>query len=233
MTNPFLAEWATPFEIPPFAEISDEDFAPAFEALMEEARSEIAAIADNQEAPDFENTIEALELAGERLNRMLGVFYSLAGTDSNPAREALQREFAPKLSAYSSEITMNRALFDRIEALWQTRDRLGLSDEQARVLMLTRRGFVRAGAELEGAARDRLSEIKSRLAVLGTEFTQNLLADERDWFMELGEDDLEGLPDFVVAAASSRSSISCGIGAPVSAWVAYCARTSGTSSQCS
>ncbi|MDY6857862.1 MAG: M3 family metallopeptidase [Pseudomonadota bacterium] len=201
MTNPLLADWSTPFQLPPFADISDADFAPAFDAAMDAARAEIAAIAECSDAPTFANTIEALELAGQRLDQVLGVFYTLAGTDSNDAREALQREFAPKLSAYSSEITMNAALFGRIETLWQARETLGLSDEQMRVLMLTRRGFVRAGARLQGAARDRLTAVKSRLAVLGTEFTQHLLADERDWFMELSEDDLEGLPDFVVASA--------------------------------
>ncbi|MHC0052428.1 M3 family metallopeptidase [Actibacterium sp. D379-3] len=201
MTNPLLTDWSTPFELPPYAVIGDADFAPAFDAAMAQARAEIAAIADNAAAPSFANTIEALEGAGKRLDRMLGVFYSLAGTDANDARDALQREFAPKLSAYSSEITMNATLFQRIEELWQARDSLDLTEEQARVLMLTRRSFVRAGALLEGAARDRLTAVKSRLAVLGTEFSQNLLADERDWFMELAEDDLDGLPDFVIAAA--------------------------------
>ena len=201
MSNPLLAPWSTPFKLPPFEAIQDTDFAPAFEAALAEARAEIAAIADNPEAPDFANTIDALELSGASLDRVLGVFYSLAGTDSNPAREALQREFAPKLSAYSSEITSNAALFARIEALWQARDDLGLTDEQARVLYLTRRGFVRAGAQLQGAAKDRLTEVKARLAVLGTDFMQNLLAEERGWFMELAEDDLQGLPDFLIAAA--------------------------------
>ena len=98
---------------------------------------------------------------------------------------------------------MNAALFKRIDALWHQKDELGLTAEQERVLMLTRRGFVRAGAELEGYARDRLAEVKERLAVLGTDFTQNLLADERAWFMELDEVELEGLPDFVVSAARS------------------------------
>ncbi len=201
MTNPLLAPWDTPFELPPFAAIKDDDFTPAFEAALTEARANIAKISDNSDAPTFANTIEALEQADALLGKVLGVFYSLAGADSNDAREALQREFAPRLSAYSSEITMNAALFQRIETLWQARDTLGLSDEQARVLMLTRRSFVRAGALLQGADRDRLTEVKSRLAVLGTDFTQNLLADERDWFMELAEDDLDGLPDFVVTTA--------------------------------
>ena len=214
MTNALLAPWTTPFEMPPYAEISDEDFAPALEAALKEARANVAAIAENPEPPTFENTIEALELADAALGRVLGVFYSLAGADSNPAREALQREFAPKLAAYSSDVTLNAALFARIEALWQGREALGLDEEQARVLMLTRRGFLRAGAQLEGAARDRLREIMARLSVLGTQFTQNLLADERAWFMELGDEDLEGLPGFLIAAARAARAEK-GAGGPV------------------
>ena len=214
MTNALLAPWTTPFEMPPYAEISDEDFAPALEAALKEARANVAAIAENPEPPTFENTIEALELADAALGRVLGVFYSLAGADSNPAREALQREFAPKLAAYSSDVTLNAALFARIEALWQGREALGLDEEQARVLMLTRRGFLRAGAQLEGAARDRLREIMARLSVLGTQFTQNLLADERAWFMKLGDEDLEGLPGFLIAAARAARAEK-GAGGPV------------------
>ncbi len=199
MTNPLLSDWTSPFQMPPFADISDDDFMPAVEVGFTEARAAIASICDNSDAPTFENTIEALEQADETLNRVLGVFYNLAGADSTPAREALQTELAPKLSAYSSEISMNETLFERVDAVWNDRD--GLNAEQLRVLELTRRGFVRAGAALQGDARDRLTDVKSRLAVLGTKFTQNLLADERSWFMELSEDDLEGLPDFVIADA--------------------------------
>jgi peptidyl-dipeptidase Dcp len=197
MTNPLLGDWSTPFDLPPYADISDADFEEAFEVLIDEARAEIAAIADQTDPPTFENTIDALELAGDRFGRMLGVFYSVAGADSTPERERLQREFAPKLSAYSSEISMNAALFARIDTLWQGRADLNLTDEQAQVLKLTHRGFVRQGAQLQGDARDRLTEVKSRLAVLGTQFSQNLLADERGWFMPLAEEDLDGLPGFV------------------------------------
>jgi len=201
MTNPLLADWTTPFEIAPFEAISDDDFAPAFEVALAEHKAEIAAIADNPEAPNFANTIEAMEVAGGALDKVLSVFFSVAGAESNPARQELQREFSPKLAAHGAEISSNKALFGRIATVWEARDSLDLSAEQQRVLMLTHRGFVRGGAALEGDADARMKEIKSRLAVLGTEFTQNLLADERDWFMELGEDDLEGLPAFVVDAA--------------------------------
>lgn len=206
MTNPLLETWTTPFGIAPFDRISDGDFAPAFETAISEARNTIGAIADNPDPPTFTNTIEAMELAEEGLNNVLGAFYTLAGTDTNEARNALMRDFSPKLAAYGSEITMNLDLFARIEALWDARDDLDLTIEQARVLMLKRRGFVRSGAQIEGEDRDQLTAVKERLAVLGTEFTQNLLSDEADWFLELSEEELDGLPGFVIDAARAAGS---------------------------
>jgi peptidyl-dipeptidase Dcp len=214
MTNPLLETWDTPFQLPPFEKIKDDDFAPAMEAAISDARDRVIAIADSDDAATFENTIEALELSDALLDRVAGVFYNLAGSDSNPKREELQREFGPKLSALSSEISNNSKLFARIDDLWQRRDALGLSDEQLRVLELTRRGFVRSGAALEGDARTRLTDVMARLSVLGTSFTQNLLADERKWFMPLAESDLEGLPDFVVDAARAAGE-ETGAGGPV------------------
>ena len=201
MTNPLLQDWTTPFGIAPFDKVTDDDFAPALDEALAAHLAEIDAIAHSAEPATFANTIEGLEAAGGALDKVLGVFFTVAGADSNPVREDLQRAFSPKLAAHFSDISGNKALFARVDAVWQQRDALDLTAEQARVLMLTHRGFVRAGAALEGAAEDRMKEIKARLAVLGTAFTQNLLADEREWFMELAEADLEGLPDFVVAAA--------------------------------
>ncbi|MGJ8625203.1 MAG: M3 family metallopeptidase [Yoonia sp.] len=200
MTNPLRAPWDTPFELPPFDLIEDTHFAPALNEALDEARAAIAAICDGSEAT-FTNTIEALALADAPLEKVLSPFFAMAGADSNDVREALMRDFSPLLSAYSSEITANADLFARIESLWDRRDDLGLTDEQSRVLMLTRRGFVRSGAQLKGAKANRLAEVKQRLSVLGTQFTQNLLADERSWSMPL--DDMAGLPDFVIAAAKS------------------------------
>ncbi|TGD44402.1 M3 family peptidase [Pseudotabrizicola sediminis] len=199
----FAQDWTTPFGLPPFDQIRDEDFAPAFDAALAEARANIAAIAGSAEDPTFANVIDALELAEGALDRVAGVFYNLSGADSNDAREALMRDLAPKMSAFSSEVSNNKALFARIETLWQGREGLGLTPEQLRVLTLYRQMFVRSGAQLEGEAAERLTAVKSRLAVLGTQFSQNLLADERDWFMTLDEADLEGLPEFVVTSARS------------------------------
>jgi peptidyl-dipeptidase Dcp len=200
MTNALLTAWEGEFALPPFAQIKDEDFAPAFDAALTEARDNIAKIVA-QPKVTFANTIEAMELAEALLDRVAGVFYNLAGADSTPSREALQRDLAPKMSAFSSEVTNNKALFARIEALWARREDLDLSAEQARVLELYRQMFVRSGAQLQGGEAERLTQVKARLAVLGTQFSQNLLADERSWFMPLAAEDLQGLPDFVVAAA--------------------------------
>ena len=197
MTNPLTARWTTPFDLPPFAEIEDAHFAPAVEQTLAEGRDRIAQIATNPEPPTFANTIDALELADDDLGRVLSVFFFQTSVDSTPTREALQRDFSPLLSAYGSDIMLNADLFARIDALWQQRDALDLTDEQARVLELRHRSFVRSGAALEGADRERLRLIDARLSELSTRFGQNLLADERDWLLDLTEDDLTGLPDFV------------------------------------
>ena len=206
MTNPLLTDWDTPFQIAPFDRISDDDFAPAFEQALTQDMTDALAVAQNPDAPSFANTIEALMSTGQLLDKVLSTFYTIAGADSNAAREALMRDFSPKLSAHSSEIYSNKALFAGIDALWTAQDTLDLDDEQARVLMLTHRNFIRAGAGLTGAAEVRMKEIKERLAVLGTEFSQNLLADEREWQMELSDSDMEGLPEFLKAAAKAAGS---------------------------
>ncbi len=199
--NPLLAPWTGAFGLPPFHAISDADFAPAFDEGLAQARANIAAIAANPDAPSFANTIEALELAEATLDRVSGLFYNLASADSTDAREGLQRDLAPKLSSFASEVTNNQALFARIETLWKGRENLGLTAEQARVLHLYHQMFVRSGAQLSGDAAARLTEVKSRLAVLGTQFAQNVLAEERGWSMPLT--DRTGLPDYLLDAASA------------------------------
>ncbi|RDC74851.1 M3 family peptidase [Rhodovulum sp. 12E13] len=199
--NPLLAPRETPFGLPPFAAIDDMHFAEAVDTALADARAEVEAIATSPEPPSFANTIDGLALAGKTLSDVLSVFFTLASVESNPAREALQREISPKLAAYSSDVMLNAALFARVAALWEARETLGLTPEQMRVLHLTHRNFVRAGAALDGAGRARLREIATRLAELSTAFGQNLLADERDWALPLAEADLDGLPGFVVEGA--------------------------------
>lgn len=214
MTNPLMADWTGPHCLPPFDAIEDKHFEEAIDEALAEARTAVAEIAAQEDAPTFENTIEALEQADASLSRVAGVFYNLAGADANDARQSLQRDLSPKMAAYSSDVLLNEGLFARVESLWQDRESLDLNEEQARVLMLTRRSFVRSGAQLSGSDRDRYRAIMERLAVLGTKFTQNLLAEERNWFMELDESDLEGLPDFLIDAARAAGDEK-GVGAPI------------------
>ena len=214
MENPLLQPWDTPFGIAPFAEIDDAHYAPAVQAALAQHLAEIDAIATCRDAPSFDNTIKPLEAAGQLLERVLGAFFTVAGAHSTPERQALQRQFSPQLAAHSAAITSNAALFSRIEALWQARDDVPLPPEEARVLMLTYRSFIRAGAALQGGKAQRMTDIKSRLAVLGTEFTQNLLADESAWHMIVPAQDLQDLPQFLVDAAHTAGA-ELGLGQPV------------------
>jgi len=199
--NPFLADWTDAFALPPFADLEDVHFTPAFEVAFDTARAHINAIADSTELPTFTNTIKALEQADTLLEKVAGVFFNLSGADTNPAREALQRDLSPKFAGFNSETMMNAKLFGRIENLMDNRISLGLQPEQERVLALYHRMFVRAGARLQGEERDGLANIMKRLAELGTRFSQNLLADERNWSLVLTEEDLDGLPEFLCASA--------------------------------
>jgi peptidyl-dipeptidase Dcp len=203
-SNPLLEVWTGPFETPPFDRIKPEHFRPAFDVALAEKRAEIAAIAINREPPSFANTIEALERAGRRLERVALVFFNLAGADSNDALEAIERDIAPILSRASSEIYLNEALFSRIEAL-RARD-LGLTAEQARVLHLYHIDFVRNGAGLDPEAKARLAAIDERLAALGAQFGQNVLADEKQYMLALATaEDRAGLPDSLLAAAAATA----------------------------
>lgn len=203
MSNPLLCDWDTPFGIAPFDLILDEHYAPAFEIELQRHREKINAITSSQAVPDFTNTIEPLEVAVVDLQKVLSVFFTVASADSNETREALQRDLSPKLAAHFSSITSDKALYKRVADCWMRRDSLAINEEQQRVLMLTHRWFLRSGASLTGAQDTRMQEIKARLAVLGTQFTQNLLSDERTWFLKLEESDLQGLPDFAIAAVHS------------------------------
>ncbi|MGA2045993.1 MAG: M3 family metallopeptidase, partial [Roseiarcus sp.] len=204
--NPLLEPWTGPFEAPPFAAIRAEHFRPAFDAALERSRAETAEVADNSAAPTFANTIDALERAGAALDRVASVFFNLAGAHSDDALETIEREIAPVLSRHRSEFYQNAALFRRIDALWEARAALGLTTEQARVLERYRIGFLRNGAALGPEAKARLAEIDARLASLGAQFGQNVLADEKSFVLPLTTpDDLAGLPDSLLAAAAATA----------------------------
>ena len=204
--NPLLAPWTGPFEAPPFADVRPEHFRPAFDTALAENKAEIAAISDDAAVPDFANTIEAMERAGEALDRVCSVFFNLTGTDTTEELEAIEMAIAPVLSRHSSAIYLDPKLFARIDDLWQRRDSLGLTPEQARVLERYHIRFTRAGGALAPEAKTRLAAINERLATLGTQFSHNLLADEKGWELVLeGDDDLAGLPKALVDAAAGAA----------------------------
>src|SRR5580658_378293 len=196
--NPLLEPWSGPFEAPPFERIEPAHFRPAFDAALKGARDEIDAVAANPAPPTFANTIEAMERSGRELDRVRNVFFNLARAAANDELEASERDIAPMLARHRSETYLNEALFQRIDALKAEGDKLGLSAEPARVLGRYHLDFTRAGAGLPPEAKARLAAIDERLATLATRFGQNVLADEKAWLMALGEDDLDGLPDFFV-----------------------------------
>src|SRR5690242_5215047 len=203
--NPLLAAWSGEFEMPPFAAIKAEHFRPAFDRALAEHRAEIDAIAQSRAEPSFENTIAALEKGGRELERVANVFFILAGADTSDDIEAIERDVSPLLARHNNALYLNPALYARIASLYGRRDSLGLSSEQARVLDRYHTRFVRAGAALEKPSQERLAAINERLASLGTQFAQNVLADEKSFAMILEEGDLTGLPDFARAAARAAA----------------------------
>lgn len=203
--NPLLMPWTTPFETPPFAEIAPEHFLPAFERAFADHSAEIAAITHDPSAPDFANTITALERSGKLLSKVSAVFYDLVSAHSNPAILEIDKEVSPRMARHWNPIMMNAVLFGRIALLHHNRATLGLTGEEMRLLERTYTNFHRAGAGLDEAAKKRRAEINERLAELGTSFSHHLLGDEQDWFMELGEDDRAGLPEAFVASAKAAA----------------------------
>lgn len=204
--NSLLTSWNTPFEIPPFDAIKPADFAPAFETALVENRAEIEAIANQEAEPTIENTMDAMEKSGKALDRVASVFFNLSGADTSEDLQAVERDIAPVLAKHSTDVLFNADLFARFEALVANKAAFSLSPEQDRVLERYHAMFVRAGARLTGEDRDRMAEINQRLAVITTQFSQNVLKDEADYELILdSEDDLDGLPDFVRAAAAQAA----------------------------
>ncbi len=204
--NPFFQEWNTPYEVPPFLDIKDEHYMPAYEQGMKENLEEIDVIVNNPEDPTFANTIEELERTGKLLSKVGRVFSNLASSNTNPKLQELQRDLSPMLSAHYDKISLNEGLFNRVDAIWQNRENLDLTSEQAKLLNDTRKGFVRSGALLSEDQKERISEINSKISGLSTSFGQNLLAETNGFELILEASDLEGLSDGVIAAAADAAS---------------------------
>ena len=200
--NPFSEIWQTPFEAPPFDQIRPEHFRPAFETALREHNAEIDAIASNPSPPDFSNTIEALERSGHSLRRIEHVFYNLTGSHTNSELQAIELEMAPVLSRHSTAVYLNSALFARIDQIWREARNHLRDEEHRRLLDRYRLDFIRAGAQLSEEKKERFAQISERLAVLGTEFAQAVLADEQQSIMPLSAEDAGGLPEFARIAAA-------------------------------
>jgi len=205
--NRLLAPWTGAYGgVPPFDQVRVEHFQPALEAAMAEQLAEVDKIASDPAPPTFENTLAALERSGRTLDRVGTIFGVYSGTMSTPDFQKVEEEMAPKLAAFSDQITQNEKLFKRIAAVYEARDASDLTPEQKRLAWLDYTNFVRAGAKLDPAAKKRLSEINQRLAALYTKFSQNLLADEADYVLFLDkESDLAGLPDSLRSAAAAAA----------------------------
>ncbi len=204
--NPLLAEFDTSFGVPPFDQIKDEHFGPAYEEALQQHAMEVDSIANNTEEATFDNTILALENAGSLLTRVSSVFSNLNSANTNPNIQALDKELAPKLSAHRDNIALNEKLFNRVKAVWEARESLGLNGEQLMLLERSYKSFVRNGANLNDADKETLRDINSQLAVLTTQFGQNVLAETNAYEMIVDEEsDLAGLPEGVVAAAAETA----------------------------
>ena len=204
-SNILLAPWTTPFGSPPFDRIRPEQFEPAFAEAMAEHLAEVAAIASDPAEPDFANTIEAMERSGRALARVGAVFSNLSVSLGGAELEAIDRTLSPLLAQHGMRVSLDPGLFRRVDALHARRDALGLLPDQLRLLERVHRGFVRSGAALEPDGKERMSAISERLAVLHTQFGQNVLHDEKDWHLPITEADLDGLPEFVRAGAAQAA----------------------------
>jgi len=204
-SNPLLETWSTLFGLPPFERIRPEHYLPAFEQAMAQHTAEIAAIAGNPQAPDFGNTIEALERSGKSMRQVSAVFHNLTSSLGGAALERLDMEISPLLARHWTQIALDPAIFQRVATLFAQIGGLQLAEDQSRLLRRVHLSLVRAGAALDPAAKQRMAEISERLAVLHTQFGQNVLHDERDWLLPLTATDLDGLPAFVIEGAAQAA----------------------------
>lgn len=204
--NPLLKEWTTPFGVPPFQEIKPEHFLPAYKEAIARQRKEVEAIASNPKTATFANTIEALENAGELLAKVGAVFSNLSSADTNEQLQAINRETTPMLSALRDDINLNPALFARVKAVWDQRDRLKLKPVQQKLLENTYKRFVRSGANLSPEQKDRLRKINAEISMLGLKFGDNLLKETNGYRLVIEkQDDLKGLPSSVVAGGAEAA----------------------------
>ena len=204
--NSLLNEFNTAFDAAPFDLIQVYEFKPAFDYAIFQAKNEIEKIVSNLEEPTFENTVEALEFSGMKLDRISSIFFNLNSAETNEEMQALAQEISPELSNFSNDIYQNAALFKRVEAVYKNAENLNLNGEQKELLLKKYQGFVRNGALLEQFEKNALRQIDVELSKLSLTFSENLLKETQEFFLQIKEkSDLSGLPDFVVEAAREEA----------------------------
>ena len=206
-TNPLLTEWKTPFGVPPFGQIKPDDFMPAFEEAIRQHNAQVIAIVEDTSPPAFDNTVAALDDSGEALTRVNSVFGLLTGAETNDRLQAIEAKVEPMLAAHNDDIYLNESLFKRVKAVYDGRDSLKLGTEQATLLRNVYRRFVRGGANLAPAQKDRLRDINRELSTLIVKFSNNLLEQTNAFKLVLdSKDQLAGLPGDQLEAAAAVAS---------------------------
>jgi peptidyl-dipeptidase Dcp len=204
-SNPFFSEFDTPFGVPPFEKIHAKHYMPAFEAGMAEGRKDIERIISNKKEANFENTFEALDRSGEMLRRVSSVFFGQASANTSDSIQKIEVEISPLLAEYNDEIRLDPRLFGKIKSVWENQDQFNLSEEQKYLLDNLYKEFVRNGANLAGEDQETLKKINQRLSVLTVQFDQNVLEETNTYKLFVEKDDLKGLPESFIAAASDAA----------------------------
>ncbi len=206
MENPFLKESSAPFGAPEFDKIRNEHYLPAFEAGIAEAKAEIDAIVANQEEPTFENTIEAMEYSGETLNRVANIFYNLMEANTNDEMQQIAEQLSPMLTEYEMYVSLNAPLFERVKAVYEKRNELGLDKDQMKLLEDNYKGFVRGGANLSDEDKELYSKWSEELSLATLQFSKNVLAATNAYTLHITDTaDLAGLPEFVRTMAAETA----------------------------
>ena len=205
-SNPFLTEFQTPNGVPPFDKIRLEHYEPAFLQGIEEQNANIRAIVDNTEAPDFENVIVAFDNSSPILNRVSAIFFNMTDAETSDALNELSIKLAPVLSEHGDNISLNQALFNKVQAVYQKKDSLNLTTEQQRLLDKTYKDFVRSGANLSAEKQARLREINKQLSTLGITFSNNILNENNEFMLFVDkQEDLAGLPEWFRQSAAEEA----------------------------
>ncbi len=205
-SNPLLLDWDTPYGIPPFAQIRDEHYQPAFDLAIEQQRADIDRIRQNPEPPSFDNTLEALQLAGPLLRKVNGVFRNINRTDTNDYLQELEVSIRPILTRESDAIYLDEAIFQRVNTVYEQRDSLDLDEQALRLLELTHRDFVRRGAALDEESKTRMKDLNAQISRLNTVFAQNLLKETKGFELVVTDEaELSGLSAAQMGSAKKKA----------------------------